>query len=781
MKRAALLWLVLVLAASAYLLTRLLGGVQFQTDFTALLPQEERDPGVQQAKDRVAQILNRRIVVLIGDRERATARAAGAALAEELRHSGLTASVTYTTSGDGLRKLGESFFRYRFGLLTAGDRALLQQGRGEEIVARALASVYGPIGIADANLLRHDPFLLLPTYLADLPRPLPRLAPDDGVLSTQDGHEHYVLITAELAGDPFALAFADRFVARFDQAEQRLRAATPELRVLRLGTIFYAEAGAAAATRETSAISIVSLLGTVLLVLAVFRALRPLGLTLLAIGTGVICAFAVSLWLFGTLHVAALLFGVSLIGIALDYCLQYLTARFNPEDGTPAQRLRRVLPGIVLGITTTLIGYLTLLLAPFPGLRQVAVFSAVGLVASFATVLLWLPALDQAAPLAHGEGLLRAAGWLWEFWEEPRRRYRWPRQVLCAALAVAALLGAWRLRAEDDIRRYEALSPPLKQQEAELRRLTGINGGTELLLVRAADEESALETEESLLDRLQQGKAEGVLSGFQAIAQVIPSAARQRDNRTLVRDRLMAPFLASYDKRLGLPAGAAHDVGDPGPLTLAAIPAGSPLALLHDLDLGAGTGGAMHVVLLYGVARLGALRQIAEAVPGVRLIDPVGDLTRLLGQYRRRAVLVLALSALLMLPVVYWRYGLRGGMRVALPPAIAVLATPPLVALAGVPFTFFNAMALVLVLSVGFDYAVFCRETDAAHRPATMLGVWLAMATTLLSFGLLGASRVFAVHAFGITLLVGTLLAFFAAPVAGTSTTNRSRLSQGGQ
>jgi predicted exporter len=102
------------------------------------------------------------------------------------------------------------------------------------------------------------------------------------------------------------------------------------------------------------------------------------------------------------------------------------------------------------------------------------------------------------------------------------------------------------------------------------------------------------------------------------------------------------------------------------------------------------------------------------------------------------------------------------------------------VALAGIPFTFFGAMALVLVLSIGFDYAVFCKETDPVQRPVTMLGVWLAMVTTLLSFGLLAFSRVFAVQAFGATLLVGTLLAFLAAPLTGDSSTVRGRMAREG-
>ncbi|HEX7968814.1 MAG TPA: MMPL family transporter, partial [Stellaceae bacterium] len=742
----------------------------------ALLPQEERDATVQHAKEKVAALFGQRIVLLVGHDDRDAARSAGAELAQALGDSGVASSVTFTLPSDGLLRLGQMFFPYRFGLLTAADRQRLEEGRGAEIVARALANVYGPAAIADGTLLRRDPFLLLPSFLTELPTPLPRLVPDEGVLSVRDGAKTYVLISAQLSGDAFTLAVQDRFMRVFAAAEEKLRSRLPDLRVLRFGAVFYAHAGASAATQETSALSIVSLLGTVALVLVVFRALRPLWLTALAIGVGVVCAFSVSLWLFGTLHVAALLIGVSLIGISLDYCLQYLSARFDLAANTPRRRLYRVLPGISLGIATTLVGYATLLLAPFPGLHQVAVFSAVGLVASFVTVLLWLPALDGREPFRHGARLLAASGWLWAFWEEPR--YRWPRAALVLLLLALALGGATRLHVDDDVRRLQALSDDLKRQEADVRRLTGISGGTEFLLVRAADSERALQTEEMLADRLAAAKRDGAIANYQALAQVIPSAARQQADRALVRDKLLGPFLADYYDRLGIADHAVAQEKDQGFLTPAAITADSPLSFLRNLVIEDDAAGATHLVLLNGVSRLEQVRQASEAVPGVRLIDPAGDVTRLLGEYRRRAVLLLALSGVLMLPLIAWRYGLAGGFRVLLPPAASVLLTPPLVALAGFPFTFFSAMALVLVLSIGFDYAVFCKETDPAQRPVTMLGVWLAMVTTLLSFGLLAFSRVFAVQAFGMTLLVGTSLAFLASPLTGDSRGVRGRMKK---
>jgi len=118
------------------------------------------------------------------------------------------------------------------------------------------------------------------------------------------------------------------------------------------------------------------------------------------------------------------------------------------------------------------------------------------------------------------------------------------------------------------------------------------------------------------------------------------------------------------------------------------------------------------------------------------------------------------------MPVLMCRYGLRGSLLTLLPPGIAVLLAPEIAALVGVSFTFFGAIALVLVLSIGFDYAVFCREAPPARRAVTMLGVCLAMLATLLSFGLLGISRTYAVHAFGITLLAGTILALILSPLA---------------
>ena len=739
-------------------------GIDVQTDLLALLPREDRDVRIQRAKDRISESIGRRVLFMIGDRDAARAHEAGSELADWLQKSGMTDSVTLRLPADEVRSLGTVLFPYREGLLAAEDRARLEQGRASEIVDRALATVYGPIPVASVALLRNDPFFLLPSYLASLPSPLPRLGPDDGWLSVQDGSRTYVLVTAQLSGSVFSLDFQNRFVADLGATEARLRAQFPELVILRVGSVFYAQDAGKIASKETAEISLVSLVGTVLLILAVFRAIRPLLLCLLSIGVGVLCAFAVCLQLFGGLHVAALLFGVSLVGIATDYCLQFVAARFDVEAKSPWDRLRRVLPGISLGIATTLIGYVTLLLAPFPGLHQVAVFSAVGLAASFVTVLLWLPLLDSAEPLRHGCRMLASAGWPWRFWHE--RRYRWARLAsvgVCTALTAAGLT---RLHADDDVRHMQVLSERLRLEELEVRRLTGMGVAGEFLLVEGADEEQILQREEAAIDRLQNAHA---ISSSLAISEFIPSKARQRDNRGLVREKLLAPFLASYYARIGIEDRPAPPPEESPFLTPMVFAANSSLAFLRNLTVNEGSDEVAHLVLLNDVPDPSAVAAAVTGMEGVRIVDPTGDVTRLLRAYRIRAMILIAVSAVLMLPIVLWRYGRRGTPRVVLPPILAVLLAPPLAALFGVTFTFFSAMALVLVLSIAFDYAVFCREARPPRIHVVMIGIWLAMAATLLSFGLLAFSRTTAASGFGTTLLIGTLLACLISPLADNS------------
>jgi predicted exporter len=92
--------------------------------------------------------------------------------------------------------------------------------------------------------------------------------------------------------------------------------------------------------------------------------------------------------------------------------------------------------------------------------------------------------------------------------------------------------------------------------------------------------------------------------------------------------------------------------------------------------------------------------------------------------------------------------------------AIAILA------LAGIALHLMHVLGLLLVLSIGVDYGVFLAEArlDGEQSATTVVGVAVACASTVLSFGLLAASSNPALAAVGITTAIGVILSFALAP-----------------
>src|SRR5690606_38534337 len=118
----------------------------------------------------------------------------------------------------------------------------------------------------------------------------------------------------------------------------------------------------------------------------------------------------------------------------------------------------------------------------------------------------------------------------------------------------------------------------------------------------------------------------------------------------------------------------------------------------------------------------------------------------------------------LVLGILVWRYGLRIGLGVMLPTALAAALTLAGLALWGEQLNLFHFLALLLVLGVGIDYSLFIME-DAELNASTMLAILLSAIANELSFGLLAVSSTPAVHAFGITTFLGIASAALLAPL----------------
>ena len=116
---------------------------------------------------------------------------------------------------------------------------------------------------------------------------------------------------------------------------------------------------------------------------------------MISIASGVLWGLAASLWLFGELHLLALVFGASLIGVSVDYSIHYFCHLRGQPDAAPITVRNRLLPPLGLALLSSVLGYSAMAWAQFPGLRQVAVFSISGLVMAWLTVMLLFPALSR--------------------------------------------------------------------------------------------------------------------------------------------------------------------------------------------------------------------------------------------------------------------------------------------------------------------------------------------------------------------------------------------------
>ena len=151
---------------------------------------------------------------------------------------------------------------------------------------------------------------------------------------------------------------------------------------------------------------------------------------------------------------------------------------------------------------------------------------------------------------------------------------------------------------------------------------------------------------------------------------------------------------------------------------------------------------------------------------GARFFDQRASLAATYAAFRSRALSLLAGGIIAVLGMVLVRYrSLRRSLAAVLPAVLASAATLSVLSLCGVSLDLFHVLGVLLVLSMGEDYGVFLVESDGGDdMPATALGIVLAAATTVASFGLLAMSEIPALRSLGQVVSIGVLLATVFAP-----------------
>lgn len=771
------LFLVLLLAVLALAGWQWQRGAVLSADLMTLVPGATQEPLVKRAEQRMQEPLNREMLVLVGHADRDKAIDLARELAGTWQASGLFEKVQWSLQTD-LQTLREQLLQGRLAMLSRADRATLADAP-ETFIQQRLQSLFDPFAGFSLVSSQDDWLGLTGRIQNSQPRPANiELDTASGALLAKADNKYWVLLRARTEGNAFDMKLPVH-VADLLQ-DSRTVAAQHDARLLAASGLLYAANGQRQASHEMSWIGGGATLGILAILLLAFRRFRVL-LAFIPVLIGMLFGATACITLFGQMHVMTLVLGASLIGVAVDYPLHFLSKSWSLRPWNTWQAVRKTLPGLSLSLATSCIGYLALGFTPFPALTQIAAFSAAGLIGAYLSSVCLLPALLKNMDLQPAQWPLRIAEALVNL--RLRLLERLPTFVLPGLLALFCIGGLWHLQNRNDVRQWVAAPPQLQEEAMAVARITGYQPTSQFYLVRASDEGQLLDRLQALGERLDQQVAAGHLKGYMALDQLLASPAEQEKTRAALA-RLpehWQPLLAGGVPQRALDAELAQLQALPT-LDIDQILAGPlgeawrPLWLGCVAPVGAGlpapTGGCVSdgqgvaaIVSLQGLSDASVLRQQAEALEGVQLVDRLGELNQLFAATQVSAAELKLLSCALIVALLVVPFGFGGAVRIVALPLLAALCSLASLGWLGQPLTLFSLFGLLLVTAISVDYAILMHE-QIGGAAVSLLGTLLAATTTWLSFGLLAVSSTPAVSNFGLSVSLGLVFSFALAPWA---------------
>ncbi|MGE7965300.1 MMPL family transporter [Pseudomonas sp. NPDC089918] len=755
------LFLVLLLAVLALAGWQWRDGAPLSANLMELVPGTAPDALELRAEQRMQEPLNREMLVLVGHKDRQQAIAMAQKLGEQWQASGVFEKVQWNLQAD-LPALRSQLLQGRLAMLSAADRQQLIE-HPDAFIQQRVQALFDPF-TGFSLVPSQDDWLGLTGRIQNSQPQHGSVQLDIGsgtLVADADG-KSWVMLRARTAGNAFDMNLPLQVADLLQHSREE--AARSDVQLLAASGLLYAASGQRQAAREMTWVGGGATVGILLLLLLAFRRWRVL-LAFVPVLVGMLFGAVACVALFGHMHVMTLVLGSSLIGVAVDYPLHYLSKSWSLKPWHSWPALRLTLPGLTLSLITSCIGYLALAWTPFPALTQIAVFSAAGLLGAYLSAVCLLPALLKGVVLRPAQWPMRVAEKLLELRESLLKYLRTP--VLLALLIAFCVGGLLQLQSKNDIRQWVGTPQQLTDEAQTIARITGYQPTSQFFLVRAANQQALLERLTALSERLDQLVNLEKLQGYLSLNQLVSQPSEQRKVREALSKlpQFWQPLLA-----LGVPAAALQAEL----ATLQALPTkdidtalAGPLAEPYrTLWLGPTEDGVAAMVSLQGLNNPTLLRVQALDLPGVELVDRLGELNQVFAATQISAAELKLASCVLIVLVLILPFGFGGALRIVSLPLLAALCSLASLGWLGQPLTLFSLFGLLLVTAISVDYAILMRE-QIGGAAASLLGTLLAAVTTWLSFGLLAVSSTPAVSNFGLSVSLGLAFSFILAPWAG--------------
>jgi predicted exporter len=519
--------------------------------------------------------------------------------------------------------------------------------------------------------------------------------------------------------------------------------------------------------RIRSEVTIMSTIATVMVVALiwwVYRSIPVMGLGLLPVATGIIVGMATVAAIFGHVHGLTLGFGATLIGEAIDYAIYLLTLIRNKPGQTAIPTMQRIWPTLRIGVLTSVFGFAAMVVSDFPGLQQLGVFSVAGLITAVLTARYLLPHLVPHGFEIRASGL---GGWL-AMVTRGLPRYRTIVNIALIVTVAAAFLMPKKI-SESGLGGVSPISLAEQKIDETLRGQLGAPDLRYLVIAQAPALENALILAERAASAMQALQAQGKIASYDTPTRFLPSQFLQKQRQAAIpstdtiRENLkIAAIDVGFNPESFQPFLDEINLAKTAALISRQTLQGTQLAAQVDALVVEKPNLSSVMLPLRDVKDEAALRAAIAAinVPEIRVLDLTTETSSLYQTYRQQSMIyaLAGMAAIFVLFLLYLR-SFRRAVRLMWPLVAAVLWTGSILTLSGTTLSIFHIVALLLVVGVGSNYALFFDgQVDEISLGPVMISLVVCNLSTIFGFGVLGFSNMPVLSAIGATVGIGAIL-----------------------
>lgn len=742
--------------------------INIDADLFNMLPKPEIGKALEAADEKLTEVTAQNVFILVSNPDFGKAKEVAENVYNQLNGSNRFKSVSLYQDTSSFGQIVEYINKYKCNLLDSETIDLLNSEGGPESFAQeALSKAYGAFTVTSLENLESDPFMLaehdILDFLDKLQKSGTKMSLKDEVLASNVDGRWYVMVRGVLSKEGAALASKENAVLQIHQVCDPLE--DGETRFIYSGTPFHSYKSSSNATKEISTISTISMAVVLIILLLIFKRPSPI---LFSIGSILWCSLMAiigTLAIFGKMHILTLVFGTSLIGSCIDYSLHYfINWKGNLACHKGYQVRNHLIKGLTLSVFSTIICYFILCFTPFNLLKQMSVFSMIGIISSFLTVICIYPFIKVPQDKRDIK--------LLKLFETPKwyNRKIVGRSVitLMFVFSIGTLIICRKnVKIENDLSRLYKKEGREMTDEIEASKVLQYSPSGWFIISGSTVEET-LQNEEKVtaaLKKMNEGKEKG---GFVSITSYIPSIEMQKKSRKAVEKLL--PLAAEQYEALGYDSSYAKKLAEDfkaGENDFIEIGKNVPEYLESAVSsawLGEIEGKYYSVVLPVSVLDYDGYKALADGeniffISKIRSMN--ADLDRLSDM-----ILKLFFVVYIVLFIILKRfYSLKQTAKIVSVPLLIVLCTSAIFALFGIYFEFFSITGMILVFGLGLDYVIYMienekRKDEVQNARLEPFAILLSFITSAVSFGALALSKFVPVHMIGLSIFIGLTTAY---------------------